>query len=82
MGTTIERASAVSDLRQKAIGYGMKNEEVDGMDILKVREAAGKMIEEVREGSGPQFLEIDTYRFRGHSMGDPERYRTSEGPGI
>ena len=78
MGTTIERASAVSDLRQKAIGYGMKNEEVDGMDILKVREAAGKMIEEVREGSGPQFLEIDTYRFRGHSMGDPERYRTSE----
>lgn len=78
MGTTVERASAVSDLRQKAIGYGMKNDEVDGMDIMKVREAAGKMIEEVREGSGPQFLEVDTYRFRGHSMGDPERYRTSD----
>lgn len=78
MGTTIERASAVSEMRQKASGYGMKNESVDGMDVMKVREAAGRVIEEIRSGSGPQFLEINTYRFRGHSMGDPERYRSSD----
>ncbi len=78
MGTAVDRASAVSEIRQKADGYGMKNDEVDGMDIMKVHEIAAKMIEEVRSGSGPQFLEAHTYRFRGHSMGDPERYRTSE----
>lgn len=75
MGTAVPRASAVSDIRQKAIGYGMPNRSVDGMDVLEVRKAAEEMIEEVRGGSGPQFLEAITYRFRGHSMGDPERYR-------
>jgi pyruvate dehydrogenase E1 component alpha subunit len=78
MGTTVERASAVSEIRQKADGYAMKNDNVDGMDIIKVREKALEMIEEIRSGSGPQFLEINTYRFRGHSMGDPERYRQQE----
>lgn len=78
MGTTVERASAVSEIRQKADGYAMKNDHVDGMDIMKVREKALEMIEEIRSGSGPQFLEINTYRFRGHSMGDPERYRQQE----
>jgi pyruvate dehydrogenase E1 component alpha subunit len=78
MGTAVDRASAVSEMRQKASGYGMKNESVDGMDLLKVREAAGRVIEEIRDGSGPQFLEINTYRFRGHSMGDPERYRSHD----
>ncbi len=78
MGTAVARASAVSDIRQKACGYDMKNEEVDGMDVMKVRDVASKMIEEIREGSGPQFLEAQTYRFRGHSMGDPERYRKPE----
>jgi pyruvate dehydrogenase E1 component alpha subunit len=75
MGTAIDRASAVSEIRQKAEGYGMKNERVDGMDVMQVRAAAGRIIEEIRSGSGPQMLEIMTYRFRGHSMGDPERYR-------
>jgi len=75
MGTAVDRASAVSDIRKKADGYGMPNEEVDGMDIMAVTEVARKTIEEIRSGSGPQFLEIKTYRFRGHSMGDPERYR-------
>jgi len=51
---------------------------VDGMDIMKVREAAQKAIETVRTSKSPYFLEIETYRFHGHSMGDPERYRTSE----
>ncbi len=75
MGTAVERASAVSEIRQKADGYGMKNAVADGMNLMDVREVAGKMMEEIRAGGGPQFLEIMTYRFRGHSMGDPERYR-------
>ena len=78
MGTSVERASAVSEIRQKAEGYGMKNEHADGMNVLDVREKAEKMIDEIRNGSGPQFLEVVTYRFRGHSMGDPERYRKAE----
>lgn len=78
MGTSVERASAVSDIRQKAEGYGMKNAEVDGMDVMKVYEASKEAIEFVRKNSEPYFLEINTYRFRGHSMGDPERYRKAE----
>jgi pyruvate dehydrogenase E1 component alpha subunit len=75
MGTAVDRASAVSQIRQKAEGYGMANDRVDGMDVLKVYEAAQKAIEHVRTKSEPFLLEIMTYRFRGHSMGDPERYR-------
>ncbi len=78
MGTTVERASAVSEIQQKAEGYGMAHERVDGMDVMAVYEAAKKAIEAVRGGSGPRMLEIMTYRFRGHSMGDPERYRKQE----
>ncbi len=78
MGTAVERASAVSEMRRKADGYGMKNEAVDGMDVIKVREVSARLYEEIRNGSGPQFLEVITYRFRGHSMGDPERYRSQE----
>jgi len=51
---------------------------VDGMDIMAVRRVAGEMIAEIRSGSGPQLLEVLTYRFRGHSMGDPERYRQAD----
>jgi pyruvate dehydrogenase E1 component alpha subunit len=78
MGTAVERASAVSEIRQKADGYGIPNSRVDGMDILAVRKASEEAIAAVRNGSGPYFLEIITYRFRGHSMGDPERYRRSD----
>jgi len=78
MGTSVERASAVSEIRQKAEGYLIPNSRVDGMDVMKVREAAEKAIEAVRTDKSPYFLEVETYRFRGHSMGDPERYRTSE----
>jgi pyruvate dehydrogenase E1 component alpha subunit len=77
MGTAVERASAVSEIRQKAVGYGMPNERVNGMDVMEVYEASKKAIETVRK-SGPFLLEIMTYRFRGHSMGDPERYRKQE----
>jgi len=78
MGTSVERASAVSEIRQKAEGYLIPNSRVDGMDLMKVREAAQTAIKTVRMNKTPYFLEVETYRFRGHSMGDPERYRTSE----
>lgn len=78
MGTAVERASAVSEIRQKAEGYGMKNSRVDGMDVLAVYEAAKEAMDYVRRESKPYLLEAVTYRFRGHSMGDPERYRTQE----
>ncbi len=78
MGTAVERASAVSEIRQKAEGFLIPNSCVDGMDIMQVREAAQKAIETVRTSKSPYFLEVETYRFHGHSMGDPERYRTSE----
>ncbi len=77
MGTTVERASAVSEIRQKAEGYGIPNARVDGMNVMEVYAAAKEVIEKVRSG-GPFLLEIMTYRFRGHSMGDPERYRKAE----
>lgn len=77
MGTAVERASAVSQIRQKAEGYGMPNARVEGMNVLEVRQAAEEALEAVR-GNGPFLLEVVTYRFRGHSMGDPERYRTSD----
>ena len=78
MGTAVDRASAVSDIREKADGYAIPNDEVDGMDVLAVQAASAKMLEEIRAGGGPRFLEINTYRFRGHSMGDPERYRKAD----
>jgi pyruvate dehydrogenase E1 component alpha subunit len=78
MGTAVERASAVKDIRKKADGYAIPNSSVDGMDIMKVREAALDIFGKVRSGNGPYFLEALTYRYRGHSMGDPERYRKTE----
>jgi pyruvate dehydrogenase E1 component alpha subunit len=75
MGTAVDRASAVSEMRQKATGYGLANERVDGMELLDVRAATEKAIAHARSGAGPYFLEVLTYRYRGHSMGDPERYR-------
>ena len=78
MGTSVDRASAVSEIRQKAEGYNIPNKRIEGMNVLEVKQAAEKALKHVREGNGPYFLEIITYRFRGHSMGDPERYRESE----
>lgn len=78
MGTSVERASAVSEIRQKAEGYNITNERIDGMDIMQVREDVSRILAEMRENGGPYFLEIMTYRYRGHSMGDPERYREKE----
>jgi pyruvate dehydrogenase E1 component alpha subunit len=78
MGTAVERASAVPEIRQKAEGYAIPNSRINGMDVMEVRKAAEKAIKYVRSGKGPYFLEVVTYRYRGHSMGDPERYRKPE----
>jgi pyruvate dehydrogenase E1 component alpha subunit len=78
MGTAVERASAVSEIRQKAEGYCIPNSRVDGMDLLAVRQAALDAFDLIRKESSPYFLEVMTYRYRGHSMGDPERYRASD----
>ncbi|MFZ5809062.1 MAG: pyruvate dehydrogenase (acetyl-transferring) E1 component subunit alpha [Chloroflexota bacterium] len=78
MGTAVDRASAVSEIRQKAEGYKMPNLRVDGMDVLEVRKSAEEILEKIRSGEGPHLMEIITYRYRGHSMGDPERYRQQE----
>lgn len=78
MGTSVERASAVSEISDKAKGYGIPASQVDGMDLMAVRKAAEKALAKVREDKQPYFLEVLTYRFRGHSMGDPERYRKQD----
>ncbi|MBN1230501.1 MAG: pyruvate dehydrogenase (acetyl-transferring) E1 component subunit alpha [Anaerolineales bacterium] len=75
MGTSVERASAVSEIRQKAEGYCIPNQCIEGMDLISVYEAVSKALDWIRTEGGPFLLEIETYRFVGHSMGDPERYR-------
>jgi len=78
MGTTIERASAVPRMVDKACAYGMEGKQVNGMDIIDVYEATREALQKIRDGQGPQFLEMLTYRYEGHSMGDPLRYRTKD----
>jgi pyruvate dehydrogenase E1 component alpha subunit len=78
MGTALERSESQTRLTLKAASYEMPAWEVDGMDVLAVEEAASKAIESVRSGGGPHFLEVRTFRFRAHSMFDPELYRSKE----
>jgi pyruvate dehydrogenase E1 component alpha subunit len=78
MGTAVNRASAVPRMIDKAPAYGMKGEQVNGMNVIEVYEATQKALKKIRDGDTPQFLEMLTYRFEGHSMGDPLRYRTKE----
>lgn len=78
MGTALERSEAVTDLAYRAASYGMSAWPVDGMDVVAVEDAARRAALEVRGGGGPAFLELRTYRFRAHSMYDPERYRPKE----
>ncbi|HYA17815.1 MAG TPA: pyruvate dehydrogenase (acetyl-transferring) E1 component subunit alpha, partial [Bryobacteraceae bacterium] len=75
MGTRLDFSHAVTDLSKKAAGYCVPASSVDGMDVLAVEEAAQSAAEWVRSGKGPYFLECRTYRFRAHSMYDPELYR-------
>jgi len=78
MGTAIERASAVPDMVTKAKAYAIPASQVDGMNVIEVYQATKEALKAIRAGEGPQFLEMLTYRFEGHSMGDPLRYRTRD----
>lgn len=77
MGTSAERHAA-GELYRRGEGYGIPGEQVDGMDVFAVRNAARQAIDYVRGGNGPYILEMMTYRYRGHSMSDPAKYRTKE----
>lgn len=78
MGTAFERASAVGDVYRKAAAFDIPGVQIDGNDVLAVRDTVRRMVERSRAGGGPQLIEAMTYRFRGHSMGDPQRYRSKE----
>jgi pyruvate dehydrogenase E1 component alpha subunit len=78
MGTSQERAMSISNIAKKAEGFGMAGEFVDGMDVMAVRDATERAITRAREESRPTLLEIRAYRFMGHSMSDPGKYRTTE----
>ena len=78
MGTSIERASAVTELSRRGESFAIPGEQVNGMDVVEVREAAEMASEWCRSGKGPIILEMKTYRYRGHSMSDPAKYRSKE----
>jgi len=78
MGTSVERTSNVQDIHKLGLGYDMPNEAVDGMSTEAVHEAIARAAAHIRAGNGPYFLEIKTYRYRGHSVSDPGNYRTKE----
>jgi pyruvate dehydrogenase E1 component alpha subunit len=78
MGTSLDRASSVKDLYQRASAYGMPRRDVNGMDLMAVRSVLGEAIERARKEKRPSLIEAETYRYRGHSMSDPGKYRTRE----
>ncbi len=78
MGTSVARASATTKLATRGIAHGIDGEQVDGMDIRAVKAAGEKAVKWCREGNGPLILEMLTYRYRGHSMSDPAKYRPKE----
>lgn len=77
MGTSVSRSSA-GQLYRRGEGYGIPGEQVDGMNVFAVKEAASKALDYIRSDNGPYILEMMTYRYRGHSMSDPAKYRTKE----
>ncbi|MEZ5971280.1 MAG: pyruvate dehydrogenase (acetyl-transferring) E1 component subunit alpha [Hyphomonadaceae bacterium] len=78
MGTSIQRSSSETHLHKRGVSFNIPGEEVDGMDVVAVREAGKRAVERARAGEGPMLLEMKTYRYRGHSMSDPAKYRTKE----
>ena len=76
IGTSLDRVAPPKELYKRIKAYGIPSERVDGMDVLAVREATSRAVERAREGDGPSFIEAITYRYRGHSMSDPDDYRT------
>jgi pyruvate dehydrogenase E1 component alpha subunit len=78
MGTSVVRASAQADFSKRGVSFNIPGEQVDGMDVRAVKAAADKAVAWCRAGNGPFILEMQTYRYRGHSMSDPAKYRTRE----
>ena len=78
MGTAVERASGQPNLSRRGISFGIDGEQVDGMDVRMTYDAAKRAIEHARSGKGPYILEMLTYRYRGHSMSDPAKYRSKD----
>lgn len=78
MGTSVQRTSNVTDIQKLALAYDMPSESVDGMDCVAIHQAMERALARARKGDGPTFLEIETYRYKGHSMSDPQKYRTKE----
>ena len=78
MGTSVKRSTMSPSLWQRGAAYGIPGEDVDGMDVLAVKAAGDRAVAHCRAGKGPYILEVKTYRYRGHSMSDPAKYRTRE----
>jgi len=78
MGTAVTRASAQTDFSKRGVSFNIPGEQVDGMDVRAVKAAAERAIEFARSGKGPYILEMQTYRYRGHSMSDPAKYRAKD----
>jgi pyruvate dehydrogenase E1 component alpha subunit len=78
MGTSVERSSAVSDFSKRGASFGIPGVTVDGMDVEAVQKAGEEAFAYCRAGKGPIILEMKTYRYRGHSMSDPAKYRSKE----
>ncbi|MBN8828249.1 MAG: pyruvate dehydrogenase (acetyl-transferring) E1 component subunit alpha [Sphingobacteriia bacterium] len=78
MGTSVQRSTASPDFYKRGEAFGIPGKQVDGMDVVKVWEAASEAVEYIRSGKGPMILEMKTYRYRGHSMSDPAKYRSKE----
>lgn len=78
MGTSVERTSNVTDLSKLGLSYDMPSKQVDGMSVMTVHEEVSAAVAHIRAGKGPMLLEMKTYRYQGHSMSDPAKYRTKE----
>src|SRR6201997_2929974 len=78
MGTSVTRSSAQTDFSKRGVSFNIPGEQVDGMDVRAVKAAGDRAVKWCREGKGPYILEMQTYRYRGHSMSDPAKYRTRE----
>ncbi|GAB6053750.1 pyruvate dehydrogenase (acetyl-transferring) E1 component subunit alpha [Magnetospira thiophila] len=78
MGTSIERHAATTEMARRGEAYDIPGDQVNGMNVVEVRDAVARAAEHCRTGKGPYILEMKTYRYRGHSMSDPAKYRTKE----
>src|SRR5262252_6538088 len=78
LGTSVERSAATTDFSQRGRSFDIPGEQVDGMDVRAVKATGARVVKQVREGGGPYILEMLTYRYRGHSMSDPAKYRSRE----